>query len=109
MQKAVLKDRMVIATHKHIVRNKKKTVKVTLRSAASPCWAVSGNLSAIYISLGTLKRHSHYGHITHLIHMGTFNLHMGLSYDTGSVMCPVNGWWRTGKCSKVSCHGAPQN
>ena len=77
--------------------------KIGLRSAASPCWALSGHSADIHIPFGTLKGHSH---CSHIVHMGTFISHMSLSWDSLSVMCPVNvGWW-TSKCSNVSCHGA---
>ena len=95
----------------HWPQLKKKTVKVTLRSAANPRQALSGHSADTHISFGTLEGQSNYRHITHLIHMDTFNSHMGLSWDACSVMClvTVNVWWWTCKCSKVSCHGVPQN
>ena len=50
--------------------------------------------------------HLGHSHCSHIVHMGTVTSHMSLSWDNFSVMCPVNVWWWTSKCSKVSCHGA---
>ena len=90
----------------HLRTLRRFRVKVTLRSAASPCRALSGHLTDTHISLGTFQGHSHYSLVTLFVHMGTCNSHMSPSWGTCSATCPVNVRIWTSKCSRGSCYKA---
>ena len=61
------------------------------------------------ISLGTLKGHLNYCHITLLVHMGTsiFHMHSSLGHFLSRISYERVVW--TCKCLKDRCHGAQWN
>ena len=65
-------------------------VKVTLRSAARPRWALARLSPGTCISSGTLKSHLSSTSITLVIHLFLCNSHVVHLWVTRSVRCPVN-------------------
>ena len=76
-----------------ITLTKNFTVKVTLRSAASPCQALFGHLVDGHSGFTWYILGTHYSRITLFVDMGTCILHiMSPFWGTCSAMCPLNVW-----------------
>ena len=81
-------------------------VKLTLRSAARPRWALVGHSASTCGTLGSLESHSHFTLISLQGYWGSYWSHLCHLWSPWSSWCPGRAWWETCSCPTAGFHEA---